>query len=557
MPILEKIKEKLTKPKTEERTDPLVTKAYNLFEEFLNAYAAEWQRLDKNERMYIGDHWADVPMEDPNEPRPCTPVVHSCVENVKADLTAAFPMATITAEQPQFNDVATVVGEIIKQNHDACSFKMEWRKMMHNFLVAGYCVAETGYDPYENDGLGGAYTRSVNPRGIMFDPIAENIQECRAIFKFASRPKEWMEEQYPGVTFKADSYAEQMPRDEYLNKDVQKQVVLIEYWWREWDPAIGRHKVHMVKMASRQILEDSRKEKPEGIYAHGKYPFTIRALFDRPNTMLGHGFPDVYGPVQLDADKMDQIIMKNAVMASKNKMLVTGSSGFDIDDLRDWSKEVHRGENLNGVTWFPNPALPEYIYAYAEQKRTAIKEESGANDFSRGQTGGGVTAASAIAALQEMASKRSGSAAQLLHEGYEEMVRMEIEIEREYNVLPREVHYTADGEQKTATFEQTMMFYDSASGQKLPIEFAISIKVQNETRWSIMAHNELVLQMVQLGVLQPQQAVELMQFEGKEEILKKAASGQQVPPELMAQQQMAQELQVVPTPDSLLGGGTA
>ena len=207
------------------------------------------------------------------------------------------------------------------------------------------------------------------------------------------------------------------------------------------------------------------------------------------------------------------------------------------------------------MTWFPNPALPEYIYAYAEQKRTAVKEESGANDFSRGQTGGGVTAASAIAALQEMASKRSSSASQLLHEGYEEMVRMEIEIEREYNVLPREVHFTADGQPQTATFEQAMMFYDSASGQKLPIEFAISIKVQNETKWSIMAHNELILQMVQLGILQPQQAVELMQFEGKEEVLKKAASGQQVPPEMLAQQQMAQELQVMPTPDSLMGGG--
>lgn len=539
----------------EKPTDSLVQKAYRLFDEFLSAYATEWLRLEDNERMYIGDHWADVPMTDPNEPRPCTPVIHSCVENVKADFMRAFPMAVVTAEQPQYKDIATVISAVVKQNHDSCKYKAEWRKESHNLLVAGYFITETGYDPYENDGLGGAYIRSVNPRGIMFDPLAESIDECRAIFKFTSKPKEWMEEQYPNVVFKADGYAEQTPQDEHLNRDTQKQVVLIEYWWREKDERTNRYRVHMVKLASRQILEDSRERKPEGVYAHGKYPFVVCSLFERPGTFLGKGFPDVYGSVQRDSDKMDQIIMKNALMASKNKLLVTGSSGFDVNDLRDWSKEVHQGENLKGITWFQNPILPDYIYAYAEQKRTAVKEESGANDFSRGQTGSGVTAASAISALQEAASKRSYAAIELMHEAYKEAVRMEIEIEREYNILPREVYYTTDGQPQTATFEQAMMFYTSETGQKLPIEFAISIKVQNETKWTIMAHNELVLQMVQMGVLPPQNAVELMEFEGKEEILQKAASAQQISPETVARQQMEAELQQTPAPESLLGGG--
>ena len=76
MPILEKIKEKLTKPKAEEQVDPLVTKAYNLFEEFLNAYAAEWERLDKNERMYIGDHRRMYPWKTPTNP---DPALRSCI----------------------------------------------------------------------------------------------------------------------------------------------------------------------------------------------------------------------------------------------------------------------------------------------------------------------------------------------------------------------------------------------------------------------------------------------------------------------------------------------
>ena len=44
--------------------------AYALFEEFRAAYAGEWNRLEKAVRMYRGDHWWDVPVRDPNEPRP-------------------------------------------------------------------------------------------------------------------------------------------------------------------------------------------------------------------------------------------------------------------------------------------------------------------------------------------------------------------------------------------------------------------------------------------------------------------------------------------------------
>lgn len=68
-------------------------------------------------------------------------------------------------------------------------------------------------------------------------------------------------------------------------------------------------------------------------------------------------------------------------MASHNKLLITGASGFDADDLRDWSKEVHQGDSLAGITWFPTAPLPSYIAQYAESIRQSIKEESGSNDF--------------------------------------------------------------------------------------------------------------------------------------------------------------------------------
>ena len=207
-------------------------------------------------------------------------------------------------------------------------------------------------------------------------------------------------------------------------------------------------------------------------------------------------------------------MLKNALMASHNKLLVTGASGFDIDDLRDWSKEVHRGENLNGVTWFSTAPLPGYILDYIRSMRNGIKEESGANDFSRGMATGGVTAASAIAALQEMSSKRSRMAAKAIHDAFEQAVRLEIEVEREYCIFPRKVHL----KNRTDTLLSNKLMKKTALGNDIPLEFTVSVKVQRENRFSVTAHNELMLSMLKCGMITADVALEMMVFDGKEQV---------------------------------------
>ncbi|MPM11024.1 hypothetical protein SDC9_57362 [bioreactor metagenome] len=213
-------------------------------------------------------------------------------------------------------------------------------------------------------------------------------------------------------------------------------------------------------------------------------------------------------------------MLKNALMASHNKLLVTEASGFDVDDLRDWSKEVHRGESLGGVTWFSTPPLPAYIIGYIESIREGIKQESGANDFSRGMPDGGVTAATAISALQEMSNKRARMIARSLHESFRDAVRFEIEVEREFNFFTRRVNVTVDGEVQERSFESVMLMRRAPGSVFLPLEFCISVKAQQETRYSAMSQNELILQMLQSGIVRPEQAVELMVFEGKDQLLK-------------------------------------
>ena len=506
-----------------EAKQKLAERAYELFGEYRSAYIAEWRRLENAERMYRGDHWHDVPQRDANEPRPVTPIIQSTIENISAELLDREPDAVIAPESPEDAPVARVLEAIIRQNHDAASYAKEYRSIVHDMLVGGYAVQEVGYDTELNGGLGGAFIRSVDNRSILFDPLCTDFQEGRAVIKFSLRSREYLESHfadcapfYETGTFSGADAVE----DDVLRADRRDTLLVLEYWWREYDESENLYRVHMAILAGNRVLRDSRDVKPEGYYEHGAYPFVLSVLYPRKGSCLGLGLVDMFETQQKYADKLDQIVLKNALMASHNKLLVTEASGFDAEDLRDWAKEVHRGESLGGVTWFSTPPLPGYVVSYIDAIRENIKQESGANDFSRGMTTGGITAASAIESLQEMSNKRSRTVSRLLHEAFRDAVRLEIAVEREFNYFSREVMVELDGREQRCTFESAMLMKKAPGNVLLPIEFYVSVRASQQTRLAANTQNELALKLFSAGLLTPKQAIELMAFEGKDKVLK-------------------------------------
>lgn len=500
----------------------LTQRALALFDEFRAAYTGEWRRLDNCERMYRGDHWHNVPLTDKNEPRPVTPVIQSTIENIASELMDRIPEAVIGGESPEDTQVAGVLQAIIRQNHDAANYPAEYRRIVHDLLVGGYAVQEVGYDREENGGLGGAYIRHTDARSILFDPLCTDIQQGRAAFRISLQTRESLAMRYPdkALTLESGIYEADAAIDDVIRGDRKHTVLVIEYWYREFDRETEQYSVHMALLAGKTLLSHSKDVKPEGYYDHGKYPFIVTTLFERKGSCLGYGMVDMFETQQRYADKLDQIVLKNALMASHNKLLVTEASGFDVDDLKDWSREVHKGESLNGVTWFSTPPLPAYLISYIGSIRESIKQESGANDFSRGMASGGITAASAIAALQEMSNKRARTISRQLHESFRDAVRMEIMVEREFNYFTREVTVLIDGVPKRCTFESVMLVRLAPGNVALPIEFYITVKAQQETKYTAMNQNELVLAMLKSGVIRPEQAVDLMVFDGKEQLKK-------------------------------------
>ncbi len=499
---------------------------YALFNEFYSAYAQERARLDKCERMYRGEHWYDVPMGEKGEPRPVTPVLQSTIENVRADLADHLPEAIVSSDAPEYDALSEIFTHIIHENHLRCAYDEEYLKMTHDLLVGGYGVQQIGFDETANGGIGGAFIRHVDARSVLFDPLAPDIQDGRAVFKYAHHTRDWFIQHYPdkAAELREDGFMFDTPEEQLLTADCEKTILLIECWRRVYDAEAEKYAVHMMLLAGGMMLEDSRIARPNGYFAHGEYPFVVTKMYERKGSCLGYGFVDMFETSQRNSDKLDQIVMKNALLASHNKLLITGASGFDPADLRDWSKEVHQGDNLNGISWFATAPLPAYMLSYIAEMRNSIKEESGANEFARGMTHAGVTSGVAIAALQEASSKRSRMAARSIHSAFRKAVCQEIEIEREFTLRARcektlsaigsEMGY---GESAAKVARLSAIEHALDSLDSLPAEFHVTVKVVKENAFSVLNNNETVFRLVSAGMITPDVGLQLLIFDGKDQ----------------------------------------
>ena len=521
------------KPSPGDSASDLVSAIQSLYDEYKTAYKDEWDRLTANEKMYHGDHWSDTGSGS-NEPQPVMPIIFSTVENIQADLMDEYPEAVITPESSNDEKIGKILTRVVAQNHDACDYLYEYNDLIHDLLVGGYMVQEVGWDPNLNYGFGGAYIRCVSNKNIMFDPLCANIQDGRAVFKIERLPTSWFRQHYPDYAEYFSGGSDLVPDDHFsFGTEVESKetnyMILLEAWIRTYDAENHKYSVHMLQIAGGQLLENSYIEKPEGYFMHGMYPFVCTPLYKIKGSPFGYGIVDMFKNPQQYSDKINQILLKNALTAGTNRILVQKGSA-DLDEIRDFSKQIIEVSNIGGITWFQDRPLPAFLMNYMINMQNSIKEESGSNDFSRGNTTGGVTAASAITALMDASSKRSRKEAQVIHNGFAQAVRMELEVEREFETETRTVEITVMGEKQSLSVHEGF-FKDVQNGyDKLPVEFRVSIKPARESRFTKLSNNELILQimtMYQGRTINPAILMEAMDFEGKDIVLEKLKASQQ------------------------------
>lgn len=499
------------------KKDELIKTAYELFDRFYNDTREYREKCQNNEEFWMANHWDGIAKREPGEPQPVTPVLFSTLENLLADMLDNYPQAVILGEEPSDEKTATRLTKYIKYILKRRHYREVFRNKCRSMLKKGTSVQEVFWDSELYGGLGDINIREVDMEGFLWDEDCSDLQESRACFKFTFHPKQWFEQRYAELVphFKSEKI-ERVGKNNFNNEEY----LLIEYWYKKFDKKTGRNNVHMAKLAGGVLLECSEDEFPNGIYEHGLYPFIMEALYPIGGKMVGLSLIDIFKNTQIYADKLDQIIVKNALMSGKMKILINKNADMDEQALTDWSCEVVRGNRIDdaSVRWFQPQQLSPSVMVHYNNKLSSIKEESGQNLFSRGEVGQGVTAASAIMALQEAGSKRSRLLINQLYDGFEKLVRMVIELMCENYTEARYVRL--DGEQ-TMSIDRDMLLKENRDGSMRSIDFDVSVNIEKQLPYHTLYQNELALGLLKSGVIMPDEAISMMSFEGKDVLLEK------------------------------------
>ena len=273
-----------------------------------------------------------------------------------------------------------------------------------------------------------------------------------------------------------------------------------------------------------------------GWYDHGKYPFVFDVLFPEEGTPCGYGYIDLCKSPQKQIDLMNQAILKNTLAAATPRFFVRADGAVNENEYADWTKPfVHTNGNLGSDSIAPihTAGLDSVYVAILQSKIAEMKETAGNRDVANGGTASGVTAATAIAALQEAGGKLSRNMIDDGYEAFSDVVTLCIELIRQFYSLPRQFRllggefasYDSSGLQPVAMSDGVEVSY------RVPV-FDLEISAQQENPYKTMEYNQFALQLFQMGFFRDDMAqqalrcLELMDFKNKDLVMGMILRGQ-------------------------------
>ena len=153
--------------------------------------------------------------------------------------------------------------------------------------------------------------------------------------------------------------------------------------------------------------------------------------------------------------------------------------------------------------------------------------------MANGGTASGVTAATAIAALQEAGGKLSRNMIDDGYEAFSDVVTLCIELIRQFYGLPRQFRLLGGefASYDNAGLQPVAMSDGVETSYRVPV-FDLEISAQQENPYKTMEYNQLALQLFQMGFFREDMApqalrcLELMDFKNKDMVMAMIRNGQ-------------------------------
>lgn len=510
----------------------------------LQRYARGKQALDKrvieNDRWYRLRHWDVVGTKNP---APASAWMFNALANKHGDAMDNTPEPVVLPREASDDKDAKTLSQILPVIAEYNDFEHVWSESIWDKIKNGTAVYFVPWDSGAENGLGDISIKRSNLLNLFWEPGVEDIQDSPHFFALSMVDNAALDRAYPDRKPRSGGHTlNSYQTDDQVDEQDKSEVV---DWYYKTQNADGRQILHYCKYCGETILYSSEND-PElvntGFYDHGKYPFVFDPLFPIEESPCGFGYLDIMKSPQLYIDMLDKYILENARFASKPRWFVRDAAGINQGEFANWDNDfVHVTGRLTDedIRQIEVQQIPAFVQSHMLAKIDELKETSGNRDFSQGGTSSGVTAAAAIAALQEAGNKLSRDMLKGSYRAYRHIMELCIELIRQFYTVEREFRITQPNgttefvqysnanivpqEMQPAFPEQAMMDGYRKAYRK-PI-FDVRVKAQKSNPYSQLSQNETAKELYQLGAFLPQNSdqalamLQMMEFEGKQQVV--------------------------------------
>lgn len=502
-----------------------IAKAMKTLSDYKNGKTNLEKRIVENEKWWKMQHWDLIRGSNSSDPEPASGWLFNSIANKHADAMDSFPEPVVLPREEGDTAEARALSSILPVMLERNDFEKIYSDAWWYKLKTGTACYGVFWNNRRENGRGDVDLMQVDILNVFWEPGIKDIQKSRNLFTVELVDNEVLEELYPITKGKTGGGCIDVAKYLYDDSvDTSEKSVVVDWYYKR--NVGGREIVHYCKFVNSTILYSSQNDpvyRSRGYYDHGRYPFVFDPLFIEEGTPCGFGYIDIMKDVQMYIDKLNQIIIKNTMQAGRRRFFISDNTGINEEEFSDWSREfVHVAGNVDdrNLREITVSQLDTGVINLLHQKIDEIKEVSGNRDVSSGGTAKGVTAASAIAALQEAGNKLSRDMINNSYRAFRHINYLIIELIRQFYDDERCFRITGEkGETEFVTYSNGNLGANSMSGKK-PI-FDIEVKSQKTSPFSKTAQNELAKELFLAGVFDPDKAqqalvcMELMDFEGK------------------------------------------
>ena len=532
---------------------PIGAKEIAAAAETLRSYAAGKRALEsrvvEDELWWELRHWETMRRSFSKSgkyagPEPSSAWLFNTLLNKHADMMDNIPEPIVLPREPGDAESARILSQVLPAVMERCDFTatyadQAWEKLKHGTAVYGVF-----WDGTAENGLGDVDIRGIDLLKLFWEPGITDIQRSRNLFIVDLVDTEALEARWP--EFRGKLAGRSVDVTEYYYDDTVDNTgksVVVDWYYKVRRG--GRTALHYAKFCGDCLLYASENEpeyRERGYYDHGLYPVVFDTLFPEKGTPVGFGYIAVTKDPQMYIDRLSANILESSMMATRKRFFVSTSTNVSPEQFADWDQRIVPVEGELSDSRIQEIRVDPLSGVYLDvlnQKIQEMKDTAANRDVnSGGGAGSGVTAAAAIAALQEAGNKTSRDLISASYRAQSRIAALCIELMRQFYDAARAFRIAGPGaawrfvELSGAALREQPAGVN-ALGETLyrkPV-FDLKIRAQKRSPFSLMEQNERAKELYGLGFFDPNRAqeaagaLEMMEFEGKEAVAQYVAEG--------------------------------